>query len=443
MLILAAATTANDSIAQKSLLAFAIAIAALPRIAEGLSGNEFRVAHPGLLITLASVLLLAAAQTMPLPGIGTVSSDPYNTSVFIVVFGSLVIAFEVLSHYANTGSRIRVLAGLILAIGLLTAVVGLSGRFVPEMQNWILGSGSEQGVGLGQFPNRNHFALLLEMPVGLLLGLLIGGRHPGWKKLVGSMLLAVLVIGVVASSSRGGMVGVAAIFVFAVFVRALTAQIAIVEGGSTHDRSQAAARSRIGKIAVAAGLSVAVGLLIWTGIAFVGGDYVATRFERVDEELLKAEPGRVNRNAIWQSTIALIREKPLLGSGFGAYAEAIPRFDESSGRFHLEQAHNDYLEILAGGGAVGFALFGIFGVLASVRIIRNLRESDPERRQYHLGATAGIVGVLVHSFVDFGLHVMVNALVFTVLIVIATTEWETGPQKSTGTISRKARAKRA
>ncbi|MCO6509268.1 MAG: O-antigen ligase family protein [Aridibacter famidurans] len=425
-----------DSITQKSLVAFAIAIAAFPRIVEGFSGDGFRIAHPRLLIALAAILLFTAAQAITLPVIGTVSSDAYNTGVFLVVFGALVIAFEVLLHYANNGTRIRILAGLILAVGLVTAVVGLFGRFVPEFQSLILGPGSGHGAGFGQFPNRNHFALLLEMAVGLLLGLLIGGRHPGWKKLVGLMLLAVMVMGVVASSSRGGMVSVAAIFVFAVFVRVLAAQNTIVEGASTNGKSKAGARGRIGKIAVAAGLSAAVGLLIWAGIAFVGGDYVATRFERVDEELLQAEPGRVNRNAIWQSTLALIREKPLLGSGFGAYAEAIPRFDGSSGRFHLEQAHNDYLEILAGGGAVGFMLFGVFGALAAIRITRNLRESDPVRRQYHLGAAAGIVGVLVHSFVDFGLHVMVNALVFTVMIVIATAQWETDSKALPRTVSR-------
>ena len=28
-------------------------------------------------------------------------------------------------------------------------------------------------------------------------------------------------------------------------------------------------------------------------------------------------------------------------------------------------------------------------------------------------------GVLIHSFVDFGLHILINALIFTVLVVIA------------------------
>ena len=34
----------------------------------------------------------------------------------------------------------------------------------------------------------------------------------------------------------------------------------------------------------------------------------------------------------------------------------------------------------------------------------------------------GIVGVGVHSLFDFGLHMIVNALIFMTLIVIATTD---------------------
>ena len=45
---------------------------------------------------------------------------------------------------------------------------------------------------------------------------------------------------------------------------------------------------------------------------------------------------------------------------------------------------------------------------------------DPFRRAACLGALVGLFGVAVHGVVDFGLHVTINALVCTVLIVIAT-----------------------
>ncbi|MFN2514435.1 MAG: hypothetical protein ABR568_23865, partial [Pyrinomonadaceae bacterium] len=52
----------------------------------------------------------------------------------------------------------------------------------------------------------------------------------------------------------------------------------------------------------------------------------------------------------------------------------------------------------------------------------NLRSPSRFRRAACLGAAIGIAGVAVHSLVDFGLHTIVNALVFTTLIVIATSK---------------------
>lgn len=429
-IVFAAATTAFDSISQASLVAVAIAFAAIPRVAEGLTARGFRIASPGLLVPLAGIVLLAFLQMIPLPGVQRVSADPYNTGVFAVTFGSLVIAFEVLSRYADSDFRLRALVGTVIAVGAVSAVLGLIGRFDPDLLDALLGAKSWANEGFAQFRNRNHFAFIVEMAAGMLLGLLIAGRHGGGKRLVGWLLLAMMAFSVVASSSRGGMVSIAAIVVFAVFVSVVTSRVAESGGSPIREFAASITKRRIGKFVVATGLSVLVGLLLWTGIAFVGGDYVATRFERVDDEILAAEPGRLNRNAIWRASLELARERPLFGSGFGAYAQAIPQFDQAPGRFQLEEAHNDYLEMLASGGIVGLALFGAFGLLAAFRIKRNLQNSDLARRQYYLGASAGIVGVLVHSFVDFGLHIMVNALVFTALIVIGTVEMapETDPR---------------
>ncbi|HEX6126990.1 MAG TPA: hypothetical protein VFZ23_16575, partial [Pyrinomonadaceae bacterium] len=110
----------------------------------------------------------------------------------------------------------------------------------------------------------------------------------------------------------------------------------------------------------------------------------------------------------------------LLGSGFGAYQDAITRFDTSPGRYTLEQAHNEYLEVLANGGLAAAIMFGAFGALAGHRMIRNMRSEDTFRRACCFGAIVGIFGVLIHSSVDFGLHVLTNALVIVVLLVIGT-----------------------
>jgi O-antigen ligase len=117
---------------------------------------------------------------------------------------------------------------------------------------------------------------------------------------------------------------------------------------------------------------------------------------------------------------------PLLGVGMGGYWTAIPAFHDAAGTMTPQEAHNDYLELLASGGVIGLALAVWFGFVAFTRTRKNLGSPHRFRRAACYGAAIGIAGVAVHSLVDFGLHTITNALVFTTLIAIATSkrEWE-------------------
>ena len=111
------------------------------------------------------------------------------------------------------------------------------------------------------------------------------------------------------------------------------------------------------------------------------------------------------------------------------YWAAIPAYHDASGTMTPQEAHNDYLELIASGGLIGLGL-GVWFVVAVVKRIReNLEASNRFRRAACFGAAVGITGVAVHSLVDFGLHTVVNALVFTTLIVLATSK---PPRKTVG-----------
>jgi O-antigen ligase len=119
----------------------------------------------------------------------------------------------------------------------------------------------------------------------------------------------------------------------------------------------------------------------------------------------------------------------VLGVGMGAYWVAVPAFHDASGTLTPQEAHNDYLELLASGGVVGFAIGVWFLIAVAKKAKANLRSSNRLRRAACLGASIGIAGVAVHSLVDFGLHMIANAIVFTTLVVIATSEqpWNKEP----------------
>jgi O-antigen ligase len=128
------------------------------------------------------------------------------------------------------------------------------------------------------------------------------------------------------------------------------------------------------------------------------------------------------RKEIWKPTWELAKHNPWTGVGFGAYFLGITQYQDASGRSRVQQAHNDYLDLAAGGGIIAVVLAAFFIGFGAWGARSALRSPDPFRRAAALGAVAGILSVGVHSFVDFGLQVTGIALVFATLIVIAVTD---------------------
>ncbi len=113
---------------------------------------------------------------------------------------------------------------------------------------------------------------------------------------------------------------------------------------------------------------------------------------------------------------------PIFGAGLDSFGTAFTRYDTWNGTFRVEQAHNDYLQVLAEAGILGFACIAGFIFLLfkqSLQIIGTA--SDNFRRSAAIGALAGCFGILVHSFFDFPLRTTANAFFFLILVVVATT----------------------
>lgn len=401
------------------LILFVMAFAGF-RTVDGLSRRSLKIAEFLLLLPLFCILALAFFQTIQWPGTtSAISADTYETIAFILIFGSLIVAAEILFFYTTTVHRLKCVIIMVIAVAAGSSVFGLLRGVFFDSHSDVLAAHLFPEQGFAQFINRNHFALLIEMGFGLLLGLLIKGELSQKLKLICWLLAGVMGYSVIAANSRGGLVSFAALILFAVLVHILTRDGLTASKRNEHTDS-VRTRSLLHKISVAACLMVLVFGLIVFVTAFVGGDKVITRMEKLKGEFETVDNGEVNRRLIWNSTLKMIESEPVLGVGFGGYAAAIPKFDTSNGKYRLQQAHNEYLEVLSNGGIIGFALFGLFGWLVVRRTSRNLRSGDPLPRASCFGAAIGIFGVLIHSLVDFGLHIPINAFIFAVLVVIAT-----------------------
>jgi O-antigen ligase len=372
-------------------------------------------------------------QTIPLgnlqlPGIAspasrTISLDPYETRFFALQLSAVGLYGIFLFRYLTTVRRLRMVIHLVIAIAVVSAIFGIVRQTTQHDTGFVLPLlHLEQGYG--QFINRNHFAFLMEMALGLILGLVLGG---GVRKEQGLAYLAMLLpiwSALVLSGSRGGLITMLAEVIVAAFLVS-----GLLQNARGVDDSPSGLLGLLRSRPVRIGLFLVLVFGVVFGTFYLGGEPLASRIvaSRADFSAASELRQGVSRNEIWGLTYKIIASHPVLGVGMGAYWAAVPQFHDAAGTFTPQEAHGDYLELLASGGVVGFAIGIWFLFAAGKKIKTNLRSPHRIRRAACLGATIGLAGVAIHSIVDFGLHMIANAVVFTTLIVIATSEqpWDT------------------
>ena len=390
--------------------------------------NGWSIILPIVALTLFSLLQTIPLGKVQLPGIATpasrtLSADAFETRFFALQLAALGLYGLLLFRYLTTARRLRIVINLVIAVAVASAIFGI----LRQTTQHTLGFGlpllrPEQGYG--QFINKNHFAYLMEMALGLSLGMILGGGVKREQVLVYVAALLPVWTALVLCGSRGGLIAMMA----QVIVGAFLFSGLLRSRGPGESPSKLLLVLRSSPVRIALFLILVCGVLL--GTLYLGGERLASSIESTRTEIsgdTSELRQRVSRNEIWALTGKMFATHPVLGVGMGAYWMAVPAFHDASGTLTPQEAHNDYLELLASGGLLGFAV-GVWFVSAAVKKIRtNLRSPHRLRRAACLGATIGIAGVAVHSLLDFGLHVIVNALVFTTLIVIATSEqsWET------------------
>lgn len=407
-----------------SIFECAVFLIAILAVIEALIGKRWSL-DLWLVAPLLGLILFAAFQSLPLfsgpepmsPRM-SLSADPYGTRMFAIQLFALTLVILLLRRYTSSKARLRTLIYVVIGVGVASALFGIIRQSWQQTPGFILPALPIGGRSFGQFINRNHFALLLEMSLGLTLGLIVGevGRHR--RVLVLLPMGALLWVALIYSNSRGGILASLSELLFLGVlldpVRHLTKQ----RVGTGWRRFQNLA----GGLAVRVFLMACLIGLFAYGVSWVGGEPVVSNFQNAAADFSQQEMENntnTSRKEIWSATWQMFRAHPLAGMGFSGYWIGITRYHHASGEITPQQAHNDYLELMASGGLIGVALVAWFGFSVMKRARQNLRSADPYRRAACLGALTGIFGVAVHSFVDFGLHMTINALVLFALTAVA------------------------
>jgi O-antigen ligase len=353
-----------------------------------------------------------AAAAVLGPGPHPVSLHPEATRRWLA-FATGVVALALAAAPALRHRHLLLRASIAVVAGaVLVSVYGFAARVA--FGDRLFGTWTVPTVApFGPFVSKNHFAGYVELAallaVGLATGLADEARHgKGWLDWIESRrakwvvlawgAAAVLVLAVPVSLSRGGVVSLAVGLSFFVLLRAWS-------------------RNR-------KGLSVRGLAVLLAGLAAGAGALVAVLpAESRDRVLTLAgittDQSGAYRLALWGDTLRLAAASPAVGSGFGAYEDAIPRFKTTAGDFRVQHAENDHLEFLAEGGLLGTLLGGAAVLIVFLRGLLSLREGGHRLAQALLaGSLAGLAALYVHSAFDFNLRIPSNALMATLLVAL-------------------------
>lgn len=154
--------------------------------------------------------------------------------------------------------------------------------------------------------------------------------------------------------------------------------------------------------------------------------------ERIMSIMNPTDTSSTLRLALWESTIAMIADKPLLGIGWGAYWMVYPDYDFfiNNPNTKIFHAHNMYLNIAAEIGIPGLITF----LAMMVGHVRLALSSVSGTAQYWssgimLGIAGAICGLIVNGFTDYVLFNIQLSMLFWLLNALIVVVWQQNNQR--------------
>jgi O-antigen ligase len=321
----------------------------------------------------------------------------FLTRTELLRFAAYWLIFFLAAQAFRTRAELSQLVWFVIAFCFVVSLLGITQYFTSENELYWARELKIQGEPFGPFVNRNHFAGFLELtlPPGLALMLFRSVRRDLF--LLTTLLTIVPICALVLSGSRGGIVS----FAVEVGVLALLA------------------RSR-GKAPGKGSRGIAMGILALAALAlvsWVGAGRAIERFSQLSSHEISSD----RRVSMFRGAAHIFFDHPIAGCGLGALVDVYPHYETVYDGKVIDHVHNDYIEALAETGLLG----GFCGLVFLWLLYREARtnftaEQGHFSRAFHAGAIAAVSGLLVHSAVDFNLHIPSNALFFLLQAYLAT-----------------------
>src|SRR6202790_4177302 len=344
-----------------------------------------------LLFPLAAFVLVVAAQW-----VFHVSASPFETRVELQLLLADFLTLFLAIQAFRTPEDWKGFVWFLMIFAFVVAIFGILQHLTFNGKLYWFREMRYGGIPFGPYVNRNHFAGFAELVLPLRLVPLVLGkmRRERWFA-VG--LLALFPLGaLLLSSSRGGIIS------FTAELAVLVLLVILRRAGGKH---------------VLAGAVVL--LFAFMLVSWLGARQILERFSSMQS--LEVTSGK--RASMRLDTWHVFRDHPWSGAGLGTLQIVFPTYETLYDARIVNHAHNDYLEPLAETGIVGAACCVWFvGALFFHSLRRLLLKGKSFSAALHLSGLVACTGFLVHSLVDFNLHIPGNALLFFFMAQLAIAE---------------------
>jgi len=310
---------------------------------------------------------------------------PFLTRVALLKLVACALLFFLTVQAFRTRQDYKSLAWFLMSFGFAVAVLGLAQNYTSHYLLYWFRPLTEGGNPFGPYVDRNHFAGFMEMivPVGMSFIAFRGVRREQMA-FVGILTL-VPVVALILTASRGGIVSfVVEVGLLGVLMRTRKVRFQVV--------------------AVASVLLASLAVLGW-----LGAGRALERIKASSVEELSA--GR--RMSMLKGAWHIFLDHPLAGTGLGTLVAVYPKYETLYDGKIVDHAHNDYAELLAETGIAGGLCGSVFLIMLFWESAKHLGEEQSAfSHALHVAATVACVGLLIHSLVDFNMHIPANGLFF-------------------------------
>ncbi len=289
----------------------------------------------------------------------------YTTQEFFRITTAILLFFLVAS---NSREENKFIFPLLLAANVV-ALIGIQGYFCHSFP-----------YALSTLPNHNFLAGYLVISISLALGLSLFNKGNLLKRVPFLLLLILPFTCFILAKSRGGLLSLLAALLILIL---------------------AALKKKKRWILVV--LSLLILLLLFTP------NPMMKRLIHIGEEDIHA----YERFLVWKTTLGMIKNYPLFGTGLGTFRDYYPQYQPQIGFRTAGFAHNEYLQCGAELGLVGLALVLWFLILFFKHSKKLLFQKESG---LSIALVSSMVGILAHSLVDFNLHTIPLTTTFFYLL---------------------------